>query len=83
MKLSLPQAVIKFKQGFGRLIRTAGDKGIVILYDTRAIDTTYGKYFLYSLPGPKIEHLPADALAARMTSWLEDSGQPAKEESTS
>ncbi len=71
MKLSLPQAVIKFKQGFGRLVRTATDRGIVILYDTRVIDTNYGKYFLYSLPGPKMEHLPTSAMAARVRSWLD------------
>jgi ATP-dependent DNA helicase DinG len=71
MKLSLPQAVIRFKQGFGRLVRTATDKGIVILYDTRVIDTNYGKYFLYSLPGPKMEHLPTAAMAARVSSWLQ------------
>ncbi|WP_276351548.1 ATP-dependent DNA helicase DinG [Cohnella caldifontis] len=71
MKLSLPQAVIRFKQGFGRLVRTASDRGIVILYDTRVIDTRYGKYFLYSLPGPKMEHLPAAGLAERVREWLE------------
>jgi ATP-dependent DNA helicase DinG len=70
MMLSLPQAVIKFKQGFGRLVRTTTDKGIVILYDTRVIDTNYGKYFLYSLPGPKMEHLPTSAMAERINSWL-------------
>ncbi|MFB9275233.1 ATP-dependent DNA helicase DinG [Cohnella cellulosilytica] len=70
MKLSLPQAVIKFKQGFGRLVRTANDKGIVILYDTRVIDTNYGKYFLYSLPGPKMEHLPLAGMTSRIKSWL-------------
>lgn len=71
MKLSLPQAVIRFKQGFGRLVRTATDKGIVIVYDTRVIDTQYGKYFLYSLPGPKIEHLPNAMLVPRVKEWLE------------
>ncbi|TVY04603.1 ATP-dependent DNA helicase DinG [Cohnella terricola] len=70
MKLSLPQAVIRFKQGFGRLVRTASDKGIVILYDTRVLDTNYGKYFLYSLPGPKMEHLPTASMASRISSWL-------------
>lgn len=70
MKLSLPQAVIKFKQGFGRLVRTATDRGIVLLYDTRVIDTNYGKYFLYSLPGPKMEHLPTDGIPARIREWL-------------
>lgn len=78
MKLSLPQAVIKFKQGFGRLVRTASDRGIVILYDTRVIDTSYGKYFLYSLPGPKMEHLPLAGLVPRVREWLQpDSETPA------
>ena len=71
MKLSVPQAVIRFKQGFGRLVRTASDKGIVIIYDTRVIDTTYGKYFLYSLPGPKIEHMPSSQLVPRIKQWMD------------
>ncbi|MCZ8512981.1 ATP-dependent DNA helicase DinG [Paenibacillus filicis] len=70
MKLSVPQAVIRFKQGFGRLVRTASDKGIVIIYDTRVIDTTYGKYFLYSLPGPKIEHMNTSQLVPRIKQWM-------------
>ncbi|MBB6674095.1 ATP-dependent DNA helicase DinG [Cohnella nanjingensis] len=80
MKLSLPQAVIRFKQGFGRLVRTASDKGIVVLYDTRVIDTNYGKYFLYSLPGPKMEHLPLAGLVPRVREWLApDAGAVADE----
>jgi ATP-dependent DNA helicase DinG len=75
MKLSVPGAVIRFKQGFGRLVRTASDKGIVLIYDTRVIDTAYGKYFLYSLPGPKIEHLPSDQLVPRIQEWLKDEGE--------
>ncbi|RCW51070.1 ATP-dependent DNA helicase DinG [Paenibacillus prosopidis] len=71
MKLSIPQAVIRFKQGFGRLVRTAQDKGIVIIYDTRVIDTYYGKHFLYSLPGPKIETMHTDQMVPRMREWLE------------
>ncbi|WP_028548627.1 ATP-dependent DNA helicase DinG [Paenibacillus sp. UNC451MF] len=74
MKLSVPQAVIRFKQGFGRLVRTANDKGIVIIYDTRVIDTTYGKYFLYSLPGPKIEHMPTNQLVSRIKQWMGENG---------
>lgn len=71
MKYSVPQAVIRFKQGFGRLIRTGTDKGIVILYDTRVIDTQYGKHFLYSLPGPKIEHMATASLVPRIMEWME------------
>ncbi|MEB3101302.1 ATP-dependent DNA helicase DinG [Ferviditalea candida] len=71
IKYSVPQAVIKFKQGFGRLVRTAMDTGIVIVYDTRLLTTSYGKYFLYSLPGPKIEHLPTNQLAQRVREWMD------------
>lgn len=71
MHYSVPQAVIRFKQGFGRLVRTSGDYGIVIVYDTRVIDTQYGKYFLYSLPGPKMEHMPSHGLVPRIQEWLE------------
>lgn len=70
MKYSVPQAVIRFKQGFGRLVRTATDKGTVIVYDTRVIDTAYGKHFLYSLPGPKIEHMTTVQLVPRITEWM-------------
>lgn len=70
-KLSVPQAVIRFKQGFGRLVRSSRDKGIVIVYDTRILDSYYGKYFLYSLPGPKMEHMPLSQMVPRITEWLE------------
>lgn len=70
-KLSVPQAVIRFKQGFGRLVRSSRDKGIVIVYDTRILDTYYGKYFLYSLPGPKMEHMPLSQMVPRISEWLE------------
>ena len=46
----LPQAVTKFRQGFGRLIRTASDRGIVVVLDPRISTKQYGKQFLESLP---------------------------------
>ena len=49
-ELLLPEAVIRFKQGFGRLIRSKLDRGIVILLDDRVIDKYYGRFFLNSLP---------------------------------
>lgn len=72
MKLSIPQAVIRFKQGFGRLVRSGTDRGIVLIYDTRVIDSYYGKYFLYSLPGPKIEHMHLEQIVPRIREWLSD-----------
>ncbi len=49
-ELHLPEAIIRFKQGFGRLIRSKEDRGIVILLDDRVIKKQYGQFFLKSLP---------------------------------
>lgn len=46
----LPEAVIKLKQGFGRLIRTQRDRGTVVILDSRIVRRPYGKLFLDSLP---------------------------------
>lgn len=50
MEYSLPQAIVKFKQGFGRLIRTKNDRGCVVCLDTRLAIKPYGKLFINSLP---------------------------------
>ncbi len=50
MQYSLPEAVIKLRQGFGRLIRSSSDRGIVLITDSRIITKFYGKTFLASLP---------------------------------
>lgn len=47
---SVPVAVLKFKQGFGRLIRSRSDIGAVLVLDKRIISKFYGRYFLESLP---------------------------------
>jgi predicted DnaQ family exonuclease/DinG family helicase len=49
---SVPEAILKFRQGFGRLIRNATDRGIVLVLDSRVLSTRYGKAFLESLPAP-------------------------------
>ena len=46
----VPQAVIKFKQGVGRLIRSKEDRGIIVIFDNRIIKKSYGKKFLKVLP---------------------------------
>jgi ATP-dependent DNA helicase DinG len=46
----VPQAVIKLKQGFGRLIRTKTDRGMVVLFDPRVLTKAYGRAFLAALP---------------------------------
>ena len=50
MEFSLPVAVLKFRQGVGRLIRTKNDKGIVVILDNRVLTKRYGDIFLNSLP---------------------------------
>ena len=47
---AVPLAVLKFKQGFGRLIRRKTDRGSVIIYDNRVVQKSYGKRFIRSLP---------------------------------
>jgi len=50
MDYSLPQAIIKLKQGFGRLIRTKSDHGLVVILDPRVLTKPYGQAFLDALP---------------------------------
>ena len=57
MDYSVPEAVIKLKQGFGRLIRSRGDKGIVVLLDGRILSRRYGRAFLDSLPDVEVERV--------------------------
>lgn len=47
---NLPEAILKFRQGFGRLIRTQSDKGAVVIMDKRILSKKYGKLFLESIP---------------------------------
>ena len=55
MDYSLPEAVLKFRQGFGRLIRSKHDTGILVILDSRIITKTYGKFFLDALEDCRIE----------------------------
>ena len=52
----LPEAIIKFKQGFGRLIRSKTDSGIVVVLDPRVKTKAYGRLFLGSLPECQVEY---------------------------
>ena len=50
----VPQAIIRLKQGFGRLIRTKTDRGIVVLFDPRVLTKRYGRAFIDALPPCKM-----------------------------
>jgi len=47
---SLPEAILKLRQGVGRLIRTKNDKGIIVILDNRIVNKPYGRAFLQALP---------------------------------
>lgn len=48
---AVPQAILRFKQGFGRLIRSSDDRGVCVVLDRRIISRRYGESFINSLPG--------------------------------
>lgn len=70
MELSLPNAVIKFKQGFGRLIRSTNDRGIVFICDARIIQARYGKYFTDSIPEVPITYDSTQKLIEKAHKWF-------------
>ena len=66
----LPEAILKFRQGFGRLIRTASDRGVVAILDRRVLSKQYGRLFLESLPACTVRQGPAANLAHAADKWL-------------
>lgn len=66
---SLPQAVLRFKQGFGRLIRTREDRGVVVVLDSRMATKNYGRDFLNSLPGGTMRLVSQREVAAAIEDW--------------
>ena len=67
---SLPEAILRFRQGFGRLIRTQSDRGIVAILDRRVLTKKYGKLFIESLPACKLKVGPMMDLPAVAARWL-------------
>lgn len=66
---SLPRAILQFRQGCGRLIRSNDDRGCIIILDNRVIMKSYGKYFLSSLPEQPIWQDDIDTLAQNLAKW--------------
>lgn len=66
----IPQAVIKFKQGFGRLIRDISDRGTVVILDGRIVEKRYGKKFFNSLPLSEHFRGNVEQVVAKVKSWL-------------
>lgn len=59
---SVPQSILRFKQGFGRLIRSKEDRGIVVVLDKRLLTKKYGEKFLHSLPTTRVRTGPLKQL---------------------
>lgn len=58
MEYSLPEAIIKLRQGVGRLIRTKKDEGMIVILDNRVVTKRYGKNFLAALPPAPVKIVP-------------------------
>jgi DNA polymerase-3 subunit epsilon/ATP-dependent DNA helicase DinG len=67
---ALPQAILKFKQGFGRLIRSRTDKGVMVALDKRIKSKRYGASFLNSLPPVAVVSGLSKDLSRAVTKWL-------------
>jgi DNA polymerase-3 subunit epsilon/ATP-dependent DNA helicase DinG len=67
---TLPEAILRFRQGFGRLIRRATDRGIVVVLDSRVWRKEYGQAFLESLPECTTRHAPLANLPVEIGRWL-------------
>jgi DNA polymerase-3 subunit epsilon/ATP-dependent DNA helicase DinG len=67
---ALPQAVLRLKQGFGRLIRSTTDRGVVVILDSRLFTKRYGQVFLGSLPPATRRRCNAAELGDLVRGWL-------------
>ena len=72
MQYAVPQAVLRFRQGFGRLIRNKSDHGIVIVLDSRITSKPYGRVFLDSVPPATVLRGPLAEVLPGVREWLED-----------
>ena len=66
----LPQAVLRFRQGFGRLIRGPQDRGVFLILDRRVSARAYGEAFLNALPECEQRKLGANEVPAAVAAWL-------------
>ena len=67
---NLPEAILRFRQGFGRLIRTQSDRGVVVILDKRVLTKKYGRLFLDSLPVCTRKVASSLDLPAEAVKWL-------------
>lgn len=71
---AVPEAILRFRQGFGRLIRRRSDRGIVAVFDSRVISKSYGPSFLESLPDCTVQYGLLSNLPAEASAWINQRG---------
>ncbi len=74
---ALPQAALRLKQGFGRLIRRSSDRGAVVILDNRISSREYGRAFLEVLPPASRYQGPAERIGERIEEWVGAGSSPA------
>ncbi len=69
---SIPQAVLRFRQGMGRLIRNKGDSGAIVVLDKRVTGRNYGQAFLQSIPPCTLKPSNLSSLGSQAAQWIEE-----------
>jgi len=69
---AVPEAVLRFRQGFGRLIRSYSDRGVVVVLDRRVLSKGYGSSFLDSLPDCTVFRGTLNELPPRAARWIDE-----------
>ena len=70
MEYALPSAIIRFRQGFGRLVRSNKDRGAVFILDSRVTNSRYGHRFIKALPKMEIQRPKSEEVESIVSSWL-------------
>lgn len=71
-ELALPDAVLRFKQGFGRLVRASTDRGVLIVLDRRIDTKSYGAEFIHALPPISVQKLALDSMVQALRNWYNE-----------
>ncbi len=72
---AVPETILRFRQGFGRLIRSTTDRGVVVVMDRRLLTKRYGAKFLNSLPRCRTVRAPLAELAQTAVRWIDAPSQ--------
>ena len=67
---AVPDAILRFRQGFGRLIRSRSDRGVVAIFDSRLVSKRYGREFLESLPDCAVQFASLENLPGVASAWI-------------